>query len=75
MVKDEIAADGLAFDWLSETFDDEDGYTNKVGIANLLCSLLFMGADSVSGGGSHPHMDIRIKDFYEFYLAKLRNCN
>lgn len=120
MVKDEIAADELAFDWLSETFDEEGGYTIKVGIANLLCSLLFMGADSVSGGGSHPHMDIRIdmlmkrmnlpeidvlwgyvgsalrlwlmvyggysieedmalkpfnyyKDFYEFYLGKLRD--
>ena len=119
MVKDEVAADELAFDWLAETFDDEGGYTNKVGIANLLCALLFMGPDSVSGGGSHPHMDIRIdllmkrmdlpeidvlwgyvgsalrlwlmvyggytiaedmalkpfnfyKDFYEFYLAKLR---
>lgn len=121
MVKDEIAADKLAFDWLSKSFDDEDGYTNKVGIANLLCAILFMGPDSVSGGGgSHPHMDIRIdllmkrmdvpdidvlwgyvgcalrlwlmvyggntiaedmaikpfnyyKDFYEFYLAKLRD--
>lgn len=119
MVKDEVAADELAFEWLSETFDDESGYTNKVGIANLLCSLLFLGPDSVSGGGSHPHMDIRIdllmkrmnlpeidilwgyvgsalrlwlmvfggytiaedmalnpfnfyKDFYEFYLMKLR---
>lgn len=119
MVKDEVAADELAFDWLSDTFESEDGYTTKVGIANLLCSLLFMGPDSVSGGGSHPHMDIRIdmlmkrmdlletdilwgfvgsalrlwllvyggytiaedmalkpfnfyKDFYEFYLKKLR---
>ena len=119
MVKDEVAADELAFDWLSETFDSSDWYTNQVGIANLLCALLFMGPDSVSGGGSHPHMDIRIdmlmkrmnlpeidilwgyvgsalrlwlmvyggytiaedmalkpfnfyKDFYEFYLTKLR---
>lgn len=60
MVKDEIAADELALDWLAETFGADDGYTNKVGIANLLCALLFMGPDSVSGGGSHPHMDIRI---------------
>ncbi len=119
MVKDEVAADELAFDWLSETFESTDGYTNQAGIANLLCALLFMGPDSVSGGGSHPHMDIRIdmlmkrmnlpkidilwgyvgsalrlwlmvyggytiaedmalkpfnfyKDFYEFYLTKLR---
>jgi len=60
MVKDGIAADELAFDWLAETFGADDGYTNKVGIANLLCALLFMWPDSVSGGGSHPHMDIRI---------------
>jgi len=119
VLKDEIAADNLAMDYLSDTFDTEDGYTNKVGIANLLCSILVMSSDSVSGGGTHPHMDIRIesmmrrmnlletdilwglvgnairlwllvygeysieedmalrpfnfyKDFYEFYLLKLR---
>lgn len=60
MVKDEVAADELAFDWLSDIFGSSDGYTNQVGIANLLCALLFMGPDSVSGSGSHPHMDIRI---------------
>ena len=61
VLKDEIAADNLAMDYLSDTFDTEDGYTNKVGIANLLCSILVMSCDSVSGGGTHPHMDIRIE--------------
>lgn len=60
MVKDEIDADNLAMAYLSDTFDTDEGYTNKAGIANLLCSILLMGKDSVSGGGTHPHMDIRI---------------
>lgn len=60
VVKDEIDADNTAFSFLSETFDTEDGYTNKVGMINLLCSLLLLSKDSVSGGKSHPHMDIRI---------------
>ena len=47
-------------DYLSDTFDTEDGYTNKAGVANLMCSILLLGKDSVSGGGSHPHMDVRI---------------
>ena len=60
VVKDEIAADNLAMGYLSDTFETNNGYTNKVGIANLLCSLLLMSSNSVSGGSSHPHMDIRI---------------
>lgn len=60
VVKDEIAADNFAMGYLSDTFDTDNGYTNKVGIANLLCSLLLMSSNSVSGGSSHPHMDIRI---------------
>ena len=69
MVKDEIDADNLAMAYLSDTFDTDEGYTNKAGIANLLCSILLMGKDSVSGGGTHPHMDIRIDS-----MMKKWNC-
>lgn len=61
IIREEVDADNTALSYIAETFASEQGYANKVGIANLLCSLLLLGKDSVGGGGSHPHMDIRIE--------------
>jgi len=60
-VQDEMDADAQAMDYISDGFDDEEwGDTYKVGIVILLCALLLLGDDTISGGGSHPHMDVRI---------------
>ena len=66
-VNDEVVADETALDFLSDTFEGEDGYTNKAGIVIILCSLLLMGKDTISGGGSHPNMDYRI----DYIMKKL----
>ena len=60
-VVEESGADDYALDFLSETFDGEFGLTHKVGAATVLCSLLLMGEDSISGGSRHPHTDYRIR--------------
>ena len=60
-VAEEAAADNYALGLLSDTFDGEFGFTHKVGAATVLCSLLLMGEDSISGGSRHPHMDYRIR--------------
>lgn len=60
-VVEEAAADNYALELLSDTFDGEFGFTHKVGAATVLCSLLLMGEDSISGGSRHPHMDYRIR--------------
>lgn len=60
-VEEEAAADNYALELLSETYDGEFGFTHKVGAATVLCSLLLMGDDSISGGSRHPHMDYRIR--------------
>lgn len=60
-VAEEAAADNYALGLLSDTFDGEFGFTHKVGAATVLCSLLLMGKESISGGSRHPHMDYRIR--------------
>lgn len=59
-VEEEKAADQMALSLLSETFNTDDGYTVKVGVAILMCSLLLLGEDSIDGGSAHPFMDVRI---------------
>ena len=49
-VAEEAAADDYALDMLSDTFDSNWGFNHKVGAATVLCSLLMMGEDSISGG-------------------------
>ncbi len=60
-VAEEAAADSYALDLLSDTFDSASGFTYKVGAATVLCSILMMGEDSISGGSRHPHTDYRIR--------------
>lgn len=60
-VTEEAVADNYALDLLSDTFDGDFGFTHKVGAATVLCSLLMMGEDCISGGSRHPHTDYRIR--------------
>ena len=60
-VVEEAAADSYALDLLLDTFDSDFGFTHKVGAATVLCSILMMGEDSISGGSRHPHTDYRIR--------------
>ena len=60
-VAEEAAADNYAIEFLSDTFDRDFGFNHKVGAVTVLCSLLVMGKDSISGGSRHPHMDYRIR--------------
>lgn len=61
-IEDEMAADDSALDYLSDGFEDEEcGDTYKIGIVLSLCSLLLLGEDTITGNGSHPHMDVRIE--------------
>lgn len=59
-IKDEMNADETALSFISTEFSGNFGLTYKTGIANVLCSLLLMGQDTVSSDGAHPHMDVRI---------------
>lgn len=72
-VKEEAAADNYAIELL---LDASDGfqYTDKVGAATVLCSLLLMGEDSISGGSSHPHMDYRIRTMMTRFALHEMDC-
>lgn len=59
-LEDEMSADETALSFISSEFDTGNGFTYKVGIANVLCSLLLMGQDTICSDGAHPHMDVRI---------------
>lgn len=59
-VHDEIAADDTALSYVSEMFDSNWEWNYRVGIVNVLCSLLLMGKDTICSDGAHPHMDVRI---------------
>ena len=59
-IEDEMAADEMALDYISDEFDGDSGFTYKVGIANVLCALLLLGPDTICSDGAHPHMDVRI---------------
>lgn len=59
-IANEVAADEYAISLIENTFEGENGYTNMVGAATVLCALLLMREDCISGGSTHPHMDYRI---------------
>lgn len=59
-IADEIEADNLAMDYIEKTFNSSDGFTYKAEVAATLSALLLEGADTISGGGTHPDMDLRI---------------
>ena len=59
-VEEEKEADKMAVSLLSDALEGDNGYTQKAGIAILMCSLLLLGEDSIDGGSAHPHMDVRI---------------
>ena len=66
-IKDEIAADDTAVDFLKPEFDEENGRIYQTGIVTLLAALLLSDKDSISGGGTHPDMDIRIKNIIKHF--------
>ena len=59
-VEEEKEADKMAVSLLSDALEGDNGYTQKAGIAILMCSLLLLGEDSIDGGSAHPYMDVRI---------------
>ena len=59
-VEEEKEADKMAVSLLSDALEGDNGYTQKAGIAILMCSLLLLGEDSIDGGSAHPHMDVRL---------------
>lgn len=61
-IDDEIAADDTAISFIQTEYNSEWGYTYKAGVATVLAGLLLMGEDSISGGGTHPDMDVRIEN-------------
>jgi hypothetical protein len=60
-IQDEMNADATAMSFIQDVFNTNRGFTFKAGIATVLSSLLLMSENSISGNGSHPDMDIRIK--------------
>ena len=71
-IKDEINADNTAIEFLKPEFDDDYGRIYQSGIVILLAALLLSDKDSISGGGTHPDMDIRIKNIItHFDLSEL----
>ena len=61
-INDEIAADDMAISFIQTEYNSAWGRTYKAGIATTLAALLLMGEDSISGGGTHPDMDVRIEN-------------
>lgn len=59
-VDDEMLADNTAMMYVPEMFDSDWEWNYKIGIANVLCSLLLMGANTIGSDGAHSHMDVRI---------------
>lgn len=66
-VDEEIAADDTAISFIQTEYVSAWGNTYKAGVATVLAALLLMGEDSISGGGTHPDMDVRIENL----VAKL----
>lgn len=73
-VAEEAAADNYALDLLEETFAGEYGFTHMVGAATVLCSILMMGEDSISGGSRHPHTDYRIRMMMQRFKLHEMDC-
>ncbi|WP_456075128.1 phage exclusion protein Lit family protein [Hoylesella nanceiensis] len=59
--KDELAADELAIDALLTGIPEFKNTEYKLGIIVMMFAILFLRKDYLSGGESHPDMDIRIK--------------
>lgn len=73
-VQDEMDADNLALSWISSSFSSKNGFTNKAGVAIVMCSLLLISPESISGGYSHPDMDIRINNLMQqLQLSEMDN--
>lgn len=73
-VQDETAADLTAIGFIKEEYNTSFGFTYKVGVATVLSSLLLMDEKSISGGGSHPDMDVRIENLMnELSLSEMDN--
>ena len=66
-VDDELAADNFALGAISELFDTEFGITYIIGICTVLSALLLSSADSITGNGTHPDMDVRIRNTVRFF--------
>lgn len=64
-VDDEMAADDTALSYVSEMFNSDWKLNYKIGIANVLCALLLMGANTIGSDGAHPHMDVRIANIMD----------
>lgn len=73
-VVEEATADKYALDLLVDTFDGDFGFTHKVGAATVLCSILMMGEDSISGGSRHPHTDYRIRMMMQRFKLHEMDC-
>ena len=73
-VTEESDADDYAIELLSDTFDDDFGFNLKVGAVTVLCSLLMMREDSISGGSRHPHMDYRIRMMMKRFNLHKMDC-
>ncbi len=52
----------MAISFIQTEYNSAWGRTYKAGIATTLAALLLMGEDSISGGGTHPDMDVRIEN-------------
>lgn len=71
-IKDEIEADNVAISFLKPEFDGKYGNIYQFGIVTLLAALLLSDKKSISGGGTHPDMDIRINNIIKhFELSEL----
>lgn len=69
--RDEFAADNYAISRISFNFASERGKTFKFGIVAGICSLIMLDS-SLSGGETHPDLDLRLKSAMEkLNLAEL----
>lgn len=66
-INDEIAADNEAVNYLKAEFDEEHGKVYQFGIVTLLSALLLTEKSSISGGGTHPDMDVRIRNIISHF--------
>jgi hypothetical protein len=62
--KDELTADDYAIDKISQTFSEQNGRTNKMGVVIGMLSLMFLSRE-LDGGDSHPDLDVRLKNAIE----------
>lgn len=73
-IVDEVSADKYALGLLEDSFGGEFGFTHMVGAVTVLCSILMMGEDSISGGSRHPHTDYRIRMMMQRFKLHEMDC-